>query len=277
MAMDVSGNISNQNDLIALCLEYGWDPLFLSKEQINIEWDSFFREVEVCRAAGEWKLCDELLKVVKRMTGKFPVNYSSQLAQYAVSDMLQQSNRYSWFNPLSGLRHLFNKRRVSDALRLVLSGQDLEPQVFCLDSKSDYAEQWGLEMKHWSTQQNHELVIALGNSASLLNLSHPGISQCLEESTLALERTNQQIVLKAIKQSPLRSRSDYEKSILKAWALDPDCDVYLDLLRKVVAFRLRQTKQYGLLADEFRREIVEFEVNKKLVRYLMQAGSEHAS
>ena len=277
MATDVSDNIANQNDLIAMCQEYGWDPLFLSKEQINIEWNSFFREVEVCRAAGEWKLCEELLKVVKRMKGKLPVHYSSQLAQYAASDLLQQSSRYSWFESLPGWRHWFNKHRVSDALRLVLSGQNLEPQVFCFDSKADSAEQWGLEMKYWNTQQKHELVVALGNSASLLDLSHPGISQCLEESTLIVERTNQQIVLKAIKQSPLRSRSDYEKSILKAWALDPDCDVYLDLLRKVVAFRLRQTKQYGLLADEFRREIVEFEVTKKLVRYLMQAGSEHAS
>ena len=126
-------------------------------------------------------------------------------------------------------------------------------------------------MKYWNAQQKHELVIALGNSASRLKLSHPGIAQCMEESTLSVERANKLIVLKAIKQSPLRSRSDYEKSILKAWALDPDCDVYLDLLRKVVAFRLRQKKQYGLLMGEFSREIVEFEVTKKLVRHLMNA------
>jgi len=271
MATDVSDNIFNQTDLIELCQEYEWNPLFLSKEQTNIEWDSFLREFEVCRAAGEWKLCEELLKVVKRMKGKLPVNYLSQLEQYAVSELLQQHSRYSWFESLPGWRHLFNKRRVSDALRLVLSWQNLDPHVFCFDSKADSAEQWGLEMKYWNTQQKHELVIALGKSASLLDLSHPGISQCLEDSTLTVQRTNQQIVLKAIKQSPLRSRSDYEKSILKAWALDPECDVYLDLLRKVVAFRLRQTKQYGLLAEEFSREIVEFEVTKKLVRYLMQA------
>ena len=271
MARDVSGNISSQNDLIALCQEYGWDPLFLSKEQINIEWDGFFREVEVCRAAGEWNLSEKLLRVVKGMKGKLPVNYSSQLEQYAVSEFVHQSSRYLWFDSLPGWRHLFNKRRVFDALRLVLSGQNLEPQVFCLNSKSELSEQWGLEMKYWNTQQKHELVVALGNSASLLNLSHPGISHCLEESTLAVERANQLVVLKAIKQSPLRSRSDYEKAILKAWVLDPDCDVYLDLLRKVVAFRLRQKKQYGLLIGEFGREIVEFEVTKKLVRHVMKA------
>ena len=51
MATDVSGNIFNQTDLIELCQEYEWNPLFLSKEQTNIEWDSFLRELDVCRAA----------------------------------------------------------------------------------------------------------------------------------------------------------------------------------------------------------------------------------
>ena len=268
MTVKFSDHILNTKDLILLCREHEWDPLFLSESDANLQWDLLSRELEACRAAGEWVLCGAIVNAVKTIEGDIPIKNLCRYEQYTPAELTKQKKDRLWYELLPGGRHLFIRSRAAQALRSILAENGLEPQVFRFEQKADFAEQWGLEMKYWNTQQKHELVIALGDSASLLDLTHPGISLCLDESTLAVERANQQIVLKAIKQSPLRSRSDYEKSILKAWALDPDCDVYLDLLRKVVAFRLRRTKQYGLLAEEFRREIVEFEVTKKLVRFL---------
>ena len=271
MVVEDCDHILNQKDLISLCLKYEWDPLFLDEGDAHYQWDRLNRELEACRAAGEWMLCAAIVKAVKATKGVIPIKDLSRYEQPITAELEQLSSSRSWLALLPGRRHLLTRHRVVQALRLILSGYGLEPQVFCCEQKVEPAEQWGLEMKYWNAQQKHELVIALGNSASLLNLAHPGISHCLDESTLANERANKLVVLKAIKQSPLRSRSDYEKAILKAWALDPGCDVYLDLLRKVVAFRLRQKKQYGLLMGEFSREIVEFEVTKKLVRHLMNA------
>ena len=268
MVEEFRGINSNQNNLILLCKEYGWDPLFLENNDDNFNWDDLSRELEACCAAGKLKLCEELSKCVERIKGKPPANYSMQFERYSMPRLVKQRSNYWWFNSLLVWRHLFVRRRAGDVLRLILSKQDLEPMVFCFEQKADFAEQWGLEMNYWNSQQKHDLVIALGNSASRLGLSHPGIAQCLEESTLSVERANKLIVLKAIKQSTLRSRSDYEKSIMQAWSFDPDCDTYLDLLRKVVAFRLRHEKQNGTLMADFGREIVEYEVAKKLVRFL---------
>jgi len=271
MVNDVSGNINDQNDLFLLCQKYGWSPLFLCSKEVDFKWDSLFHELEACRAAGELKLCEDLVDTVRRIKGKPPFKYSSQIKRYTSSKISPQKINYSWFQFLPGWRYLFVKYRTPRVLRLILSEQDLEPQVFCFQQKDDFARQWGLEMKYWNARQKHDLVVALGNSASWLNLVHPDIERYLHESNLAVGRKNKLIVLKAIKRSPLRSRIDYEKSILMAWSLDPDYDVYLDLLRKVVAFRLRQKKRYGLLLEDFSREIVEFEVTKKLANYLMHA------
>ena len=267
MDAELSNKNFNQNNLILLCHEHGWDPLFLENNH-NFDWNDFSRELEACCAAGELKLCEELSKIVEKIKEKPPVNCSIQLERCIMPKLAQQRSSYLWLESLLDWRYLFARRRVGNVLRLILSEQNLEPMVFCFEQNVDFSEQWGLEMKYWNAQQKHELVIALGNSASRLKLSHPGIAQCMEESTLSVERANKLIVLKAIKQSPLRSRSDYEKSIMKAWAFDPDCNIYLDLLRKVVAFRLRHEKQNVLFMEDFGREIVEFEVTKKLVRFL---------
>ena len=176
------------------------------------------------------------------------------------------------FRPPSKILLLFPpylKFKAQKSIQEVLSKQELSPKVYGRAKNLGLAEQWGLEMKHWNIQQKHELVVALGESASWLDLAHPEISRCQQDSVLAVQRANKLILLKAVQQSPHRSRSDYEKSILGAWILDPDCDVYLDLLRKVVAYRLRKKNQYRILMEDFDREVVEFEVTKKLVRYLL--------
>ena len=271
MAAEVSENISDINDFISLCQKHGWDPLFLDKDDMDFKWDHLSRELKVCRASGMWELCGDLVKAAKKAKVNVPVENISKFEKYSPIQRIQSSSDYSWHDSLPGRHHLFVRRRVAHALRSILSDESLEPQVFCFDQKADFAEQWGMEMKHWNIQQKHELVVSLGESASSLNLAHPMIAQCLEDSTLVVKRANKLIVLKAIQQSPFRSRSDYEKSVLKAWSLDPDYDVYVDLLRKIVAFRLRHKKQHGLLMEEFSREIIDFEVNKKLVRHLMHA------
>jgi len=271
MVVEKSDHNLSQKDFILLCQEHEWDPLFLNEGDANFRWDHLIRELETCRAAGEWMLCGAIVKAVKTIKGYIPIENLSRYEQRIPAELVQHWSNRPWLELLPGSHHLFRRHRVAQALQLIFSDYDVEPQVFCGEQKVDFAEQWGLEMKHWNTQKKHELVIALGNGASLLNLAHPGIAHCLEESTLAVARMNKLIVLEAIKQSPLRSRSDYEKAILKAWALDPDCHEYLNLLRKVIAFRLRQNKQYSLLMQDFSREIVEFEVTKKLVRYLVQA------
>ena len=269
MVEEVSHHILNQRNLILLCREYNWDPFFLNEDDSNFQWDHLSRELEACRAAGEWMLCGALVKAVKTTKGESPIKNISRYEERIPAELVRQRSNRSWLELLPGRHHLFTRHRVAQALRSILIEDGLEPQVFCFEQKTDFAEQWGLEMKHWNIQQKHELVVALGESASWLNLAHPEICRCKEDSVLAIQRANKQILLKAVQQSPLRSRSDYEKSILEAWILDPDCDAYLDMLRKVVAYRLRKKNQYKLLMEDFNREIVEFEVTKKLVKYLL--------
>ena len=76
------------------------------------------------------------------------------------------------------------------------------------------------------------------------------------------------IVLKGIQQSPNRTRSDYEKAILDAWSVDPGFTDYLELLRKVIAFRMRKKGLHAGLMENFEQECVEFELNKKLAAFL---------
>ena len=76
------------------------------------------------------------------------------------------------------------------------------------------------------------------------------------------------IVLKGIQQSPNRTRSDYEKAILDAWSVDPGFTDYLELLRKVIAFRMRKKKPQSVLLENFEQECIEFELNKKLAAFL---------
>ena len=70
-------------------------------------------------------------------------------------------------------------------------------------------------------------------------------------------------MLKAYKESPNRSRREYEAAILKAWLADPECSDYVNLLSNVVAFR--QRKQASMLnLNAFESEWVDYRVNKRL-------------
>ena len=72
MDAELSDKNCNQNNLILLCQEHGWDPLFLENNH-NFDWNDFSRELEVCCAAGELKLCEELSKIVEKIKEKPPV------------------------------------------------------------------------------------------------------------------------------------------------------------------------------------------------------------
>ena len=124
-------------------------------------------------------------------------------------------------------------------------------------------------MEHWLDQNQPKLVLQLGDMAAKLGLNHQSISQSMGSARVALMRINKLTVLKAIRQSPHRSRADYETALVAEWCRDPECQDYLSMLRKVISFRMRQKNQQPILMEDFSDEVVEQELNKMLLNGLL--------
>ena len=169
-------------------------------------------------------------------------------------------------NRLLGFFGLLSRQKLSRILSQTLLLEGLQPAVFCVDHHADLARQWGLEMEHWLDQNQPKLVLQLGDMAAKLGLNHQSISQSMGSARVALMRIKKLIVLKAIQQSPHRSRSDYETALVAEWCMDPECQDYLSMLRKVISFRMRQKKHQSSLMDDFFDELIEQELNQKLFR-----------
>lgn len=256
-----------QKTLFALCAQHGWDPLFLSATEDAVNVADLERELEVCSAAGEWNLCSLLLKASRKKADSRMLHQLSHFDQQGAIGPFAKRKTRSFLEFLLLLRP-YVKNQAEKSLRKILSSEMLKPEVFTRKKNIDVAERWGLEMKYWHSQGNHKIVVALGDKAEWLNLKHQLIARYLKISKLALGRSNKLIVLKGIKRSPNRTRSDYEKAILDAWSVDPGFTDYLELLRKVIAFRMRKKGLRAGLMANFEQECVDFELNKKLAAFL---------
>ncbi|MAV12774.1 MAG: hypothetical protein CL861_04850 [Cyanobium sp. MED843] len=122
-------------------------------------------------------------------------------------------------------------------------------------------------MKHLRSQERHEVVVQLGELAEQLLLRHSLVDANLRISSQEIKRANTRVILAAIKDSSNRSRSDYEAAILDAWMADPDCSEYLELLRKVISYKLRKKSSLDRL-DAFEAERVDHTINQRLWRRL---------
>ena len=267
MAVGVEIKGLKQQTLCALCQKHGWDPLFLSSAEGDVNVGDLKRELEVCFAAGECNLCFLLLKTAREKADSRMLHQLAHFDQQGAIGPFAKRKTRSFLKFLLLLRP-YAKRRAEKSLRKILSSEMLKPEVFARKKNVDVAERWGLEMKYWHSQGNHKIVVALGDKAERLNLEHQLIARYLKISTLALGRSNKLIVLKGIQRSPNRTRSDYEKAILDAWSVDPGFTDYLELLRKVIAFRMRKKGLHAGLMENFEQECVDFELNKKLAAFL---------
>lgn len=161
------------------------------------------------------------------------------------------------------------KYQAKKSLQEILSREMFAPQVFGRKKNVDVAWQWGLEMEYWHSQGHYNIAIAMGEKAVQLKLEHHLIAHYLKVSALALRRSNILMLLKGVQKSPNHSRSEYEKAILDAWSFDPGFGEYLELLRKVIAFRIRKKNPDMALLKSFEQEYIEFELNKKLAAFIL--------
>ena len=259
-----------QKTLFDLCAQHGWDPLFLSATEDAVNVADLERELEVCSAAGEWNLCSLLLKASRKKADSRMLHQLAHFDQQGAIGPFAKRKTRSFLEFLLLLRP-YLKYQAQKSLRKILSEEMLCPEVFGRKKNADLAEQWGLEMRYWHSKGHYNIVLALGERAKLLNLEHHLVARYLTISAAALTRSNMLIILKGIQKSPNRSRSDYEKAIIDAWSADPGFSEYLNLLRKVVAFRIRKRRLYFSLLENFEPECIEFELNKRLAAFF--AGS----
>lgn len=259
-----------QSKLYALCREHGWKPLFFSRKSSSISAESLEREIQVCLAAGQQTLSRHLLDAAHHEFGETFAHDEAQLS--SGGSAVGGDRSPSVANRLLGFFGLLSRQKLSRILSQTLLLEGLQPAVFCVDHHADLARQWGLEMEHWLDQNQPKLVLQLGDMAAKLGLNHQSISQSMGSARVALMRIKKLIVLKAIQQSPHRSRSDYETALVAEWCMDPECQDYLSMLRKVISFRLRQKKNQSSLMVDFFDELIEQELNQKLFRGLLSSS-----
>ena len=259
-----------QSKLYALCREHGWKPLFFSRKSTSISADALDREIQVCLAAGQQRLSLHLLDAARHEFGETFAHYETQLSSRSSAGGGERSP--STANRLLGFFGLLSGQRLSRILAQILLLEGLQPAVFRVEHHADLARQWGLEMEHWLDQNKPKLVLQLGDMAAKLGLNHQSISQSMGSARVALMRIKKLIVLKAIQQSPHRSRSDYETALVAEWCMDPECQDYLSMLRKVISFRMRQKKHQSSLMGDFFDELIEQELNQKLFRGLLSSS-----
>ena len=252
-----------QKTLFSLCKKHNWDPLFFSSIDADVNLGDLDRELEVCSASRNWSVFSALLKAAREKADASLLKHLANFDQYDASERVAARKSYFTLNYLLALRP-FLRHRADKYLRQILSSEMLKPEVFGRKNDLDIAERWGLEMKFWYSQGNYKIAASLGQGAARLKLKHQLITHYLKISALSLDRSNRLIVLKGIQKSPNRTRAEYEKAIIDSWSVDPDCSDYLELLRKVLSFRMRKKGLYARLSEDLEQECVDLELNKKL-------------
>ena len=253
--------VLRQIDLIRFCEDAGWNPFFLveSEDGVDRVQHQLHREIEVALASQHHQMVQDMLSYLSK-------NDCNSLA-------LELCNTYA--DALRSIPTFLRKGRVGssnrvqslDILRRCLDFFEVKSKWLSSDSRGDLAQQCGREMKYLRNQERHEVVVQLGELAEKLLLRHPLVDANLRISNQSIKRANERVILAAFKDSPHRSRSDYEAAILDAWLADPDCSEYLELLRKVVSYKLRKKSSLGRL-DAFESERVDHAINQRLWRRL---------
>ena len=253
--------VFRQCDLFRTCEDAGWNPLFLveTKDTIDSIQHQIHREIEVALACQRQQMVQDILSDLSKH-GSHPL--AMQLRD-TYADALKRVPSFLG----NGRIWTSNRVQAFSVLKRCLDYFDVEPKWLDSDPKGDLAEQCGREMKHLRTQDRHEVVVHLGELAEKLRLRHPLVNGNLRISNQEIKRADQWVILAAIKDSSNRSRSDYEAAILDAWLADPDCSEYLELLRKVVSYKLRKKSSLDRL-DPFEAERVEHAINQRLWRRL---------
>ena len=250
----------NESDLFNLCLEQGWEPLFLTSSNQSLEaiQPQLQRELDVALADGQRELVRGLLCVLRDHQAE---DIASSLDVDCTDHHLKLDRP---------LRKQPSADKVRTKLVECLRGFQVEPAFLGKANDTDLAEYCGREMRHLRSLERHDIVVHLGEVASWLRLKHQRIDINLRASRLAIQRSNQLTILLAIKESRSRSRRQYEDAILRAWAADPDCGEYIELLKKLLLFRSRRQSEMVEL-DEFESERIDHDVNKRLWNYLRRA------
>ena len=249
--------VLKQRDVVDLFLDEGWRPLFLepSDEPLDAIKQDLQREIAVLLADGQKTIVDRILSCLKDNQAQD----FAEVLRSSVSDGFDDCLSKLGKPPSLPCPH----ERAQRFLLESLEQRSLLPRFLDQTSDLDLAERCGREMKHLRDLQHHDAVVELGQRAAWLKLEHKRIVVNLRESRRAIRRANQLIVLKAHKESPNRSRREYEAAILKAWLADPECSDYVNLLSNVVAFR--QRKQASTLnLNSFESEWIDYRVNKRL-------------
>jgi len=256
--------VLKQRDVVDLFLNEGWKPFFLesSDEPLDAIKQDLQREIAVVLADGQKTIVDRILSYLKDNQAQ---DFAEELRS-SVSDRFEVCLSKLVKPPSLPCPH----ERAQRFLLESLEQRSLLPRFLDQTSDLDLAERCGREMKHLRDFQHHDAVMELGQRAAWLELEHKRIVVNLRESRREIRRANQLIVLKAHKESPNRSRREYEAAILKAWLADPECSDYVNLLSNVVAFR--QRKQASTLnLNTFEPDWIDYRVNKRLWNALSQA------
>ena len=261
--------VLSQIELIRWCEDAGWNPLFLveSEDTVDLIQHQIHREIEIALASQRHQMVQDLLSYLSE-------NDSKPLAvklRNSYADALKCKPSFLGLGKIK----TGNRAQSLGVLKRCLDYFDVEPKWLDSDPKGDLAEQCGREMKFLRTQERHEAVVQLGELAEKLLLHHPLVNANLRISNQVIKRANTRLILAAIKDSSNRSRSDYEKAILDAWLADPDCSEYLELLRKVVSYKLRKKSALDRF-DTFESERVDHAINQRLWRRL-ETGNQLAS
>ena len=255
--------VLTQSELMYFFLDQGWKPFFLEPVECGLDEvkSQLQHEIEVAIADGRHQMVREILTFLDNHRQPEIAEELAALIPVHLAEDSPQLERQS--------AHPMTSEVIQGMLLKCLQKLDLKPRVLG-NGDGDLADQCGREMKHLRAEQRHDVVVQLGELAERLNLKHKRIVVNLRESRRAIWRANQLTVLKAYKESPNRSRREYESAILTAWLADPDCSDYVNLLSNVVAFR--QRKQASTLnLDSFESEWVEYRVNKRLWNALSES------
>ena len=262
--------VFRQCDLVRLCKQAGWKPLFLveTDDKADVIQHHIHREIEVALASQRHQLVEDMLSYLGEHE---TISWVQELCEtYAEALKCVPS-----FLP-DGHATACNRTQSLGILINCLDYFGVKPKWIDSDSKEDLAKLCGREMKYLGSIKRHKVVVQLGGLADKLLLRHSLVDVSLRNSNQEIVRANTLLILAAIKDSSNRSRSDYEAAILDAWLADPDCSEYLELLRKVVSYKLRKKSSLDRL-DAFEAERIDHAINQRLWRRLEKFNQPTAS